>query len=468
MATSPPNAASPRPGENLDYQPVAPMAVFAILLASLLTILVISLVGVGLYIRKPVIVWELLLLAGLGLFLSVFARIQIRNSEGTRTGLRLATTAWWMCVLGGAGYGAYVLAMEQAIRSQSVEVSRKWFDELSKPDQNVAFLQTIEPARRGRINPADEEQLKAEFSTGALAMFRSNELVRLFQRSGKDCRAEFIGIKDWKPNKTGYEVAQQWKVISPEGTFQITVYLMAFENKETATRDWVVVNPSEQSISLSRRTTYGRLHMELISEAGSVARKWQESVLGSQRDIAVSLCLSPADRERSERQRMARLFVSGGLGSTIQPVLVPPQFYGEFFRGIGGKKILSDDRLQNFLSIWNKGMIFPAGMMARSPTGESTPTLSVKPESIRYTVGVDMTLPGTRNAFARGTLVLVSENPEFVLAMNEARQKGIANPETADERPTLLLPELPERRWRIVSLESDLEPLQLPSMEAPR
>ena len=57
-----------RPGETLDYQPVAPAAVLAMAVAGLFTLAVAVLVIVGLTSRKPVIVWELLVVAFLGWF----------------------------------------------------------------------------------------------------------------------------------------------------------------------------------------------------------------------------------------------------------------------------------------------------------------------------------------------------------------------------------------------------------------
>ena len=77
--------------------------------------------------KKPLVQAELLALPAIGVVLCFAARRVIRNSEGTRTGENLANTAWWICVIAGLGYAAYLLAIDFAIRRDAkAELDAGW------------------------------------------------------------------------------------------------------------------------------------------------------------------------------------------------------------------------------------------------------------------------------------------------------------------------------------------------------
>src|SRR5262245_26908464 len=94
------------------YQPLSGLAIAAIGVASLTTIGMVLLAWASRSAGKPAVDMLARVLFGaalLGIALSVAARFQIRRSEGTRVGIKMANVAWWLSVLCAGGYGAFFL-----------------------------------------------------------------------------------------------------------------------------------------------------------------------------------------------------------------------------------------------------------------------------------------------------------------------------------------------------------------------
>ena len=133
QSTSAPALAST--ADSIPYVPVSWMAVAAFTVASLFVAVLLAL-GVSAFLaKKPLIQDELLALPAVGIVLSFAARRVIRNSEGTRTGERLANSAWWICVIAGLGYAAYLAAIAYSIRRDAKSELEKWAASMLDPDE---------------------------------------------------------------------------------------------------------------------------------------------------------------------------------------------------------------------------------------------------------------------------------------------------------------------------------------------
>ncbi len=170
-----------RPATDTGYQPVSGFAIAAVCVAFVLVLLVLGLGGYAFFKHKPLLNAWFLAVAVVGFLLSVVARIQIRRSEGTRSGMKLATIAWWVTILVGAGYTTYLYATKFVLDRQSEEFTMAWFSNLknlSDPDPAVqeqnfyeAFWRTLEPNARSYIDPKNKEQMELDYAT-QLAGFR--------------------------------------------------------------------------------------------------------------------------------------------------------------------------------------------------------------------------------------------------------------------------------------------------------
>jgi len=75
---------------------------------------------------QSVIMPELLIVPLIAIVLSFAARRQINNSEGTRIGIKFCNQAWWIAVIGGFGYLAYLGGIYYAINSDARTAFRNW------------------------------------------------------------------------------------------------------------------------------------------------------------------------------------------------------------------------------------------------------------------------------------------------------------------------------------------------------
>src|SRR5262245_39841596 len=116
MADATPAPALASTADTVPYVPVSWMAVAAITVAGLFVIVLVLLAFSALLANNPRVQPELLALRALGIVLGFAARRVIRNSEGTRTGENLANMAWWISLVAGLGYAAYLLAIDYSVR----------------------------------------------------------------------------------------------------------------------------------------------------------------------------------------------------------------------------------------------------------------------------------------------------------------------------------------------------------------
>src|SRR5690348_16118686 len=128
MAESTSAPALPSTADPIPYVPVSWMAVAAFAVASLFVAILLAFGIAAFLAKKPLVQAELLALPAVGVVLCFAARRVIRNSEGTRTGENLANTAWWICVIAGLGYAAYLLAIDFAIRRDAKAELERWVE----------------------------------------------------------------------------------------------------------------------------------------------------------------------------------------------------------------------------------------------------------------------------------------------------------------------------------------------------
>lgn len=481
----------------IDYKPISGWAIAALSIASVYVLVVGTIAVTAFYNRQPTLPTAWLILAVVGWVLAIVARVHIKRSEGTRTGLRQATVAWWMCVLGGAGFFAYILASKLALEQQALKAANDWFDLLkqSKNDSaklNEAFLLTIEPTKRQDVDPSNLNELDARFGAGPLPGFRNSDLVRLFERNGNDVEAIPLGVSSWQQIDTGYQIDYSFQLRSPEGMASLTLVLFGSEGKNFDGRQWHFVMP-QGGMTIQSRTTYGRLLAHLQDEAREFAMVWIQSYAGRQSADYYFMTLPIAQRllfaVALDATRIVFQKVMAVTFGTNEPFPSPPLaltaipgvalsvneaksgslvFNGLQANGFFGIGTVTEEKKEQLRQAFATGLILKAGD-SRMINLETAPQIVVTSEEIRYTFPIEMGLPGKPQGFCGGRLVLVSQNPQIIAELNEqqAKMKQLLNdpakPELPkDESSFNLLGNRPSRDWRVLRLETNLSPLSAP------
>src|SRR5262245_59517273 len=200
------------------YQPVSGYAVAAIVTAGIFLVILIVLLITAAFAKRTAMWYGILVLPALGWVLSIIARSHVRNSEGTRTGARLASLAWWISVLGGAGFFAYLYANELALEYESQRSADGLIKELKDGRPRHAFYLYLLPVEdRGRGDPNDPIGFDAAYLAAGYPQFRNHDLVRLLVRNGSSAEVEHVGVRDIGQVASGFQATHMYRVTCPEG-----------------------------------------------------------------------------------------------------------------------------------------------------------------------------------------------------------------------------------------------------------
>lgn len=310
------NATPPQTAEPLVYRPLSGLALAGLICSGLYAALVLVSIAVGLVGRLSLMLpgW-LVPLPIAGVVLSLLGLRQIRNSEGTRAGERLAGWGLWLGVLAGLGYGSYMYFTGLAIRQQADRFLTDkggdggFFPHLLAGDVNRAFLLTLPPRERRTANPADEKAMevfdlpvsKNDFR-GPLSHFRDWEVTRvLLQPSNPPVRVEAGAVRDWGHDKEGYRVERTYRIITAEAVHEIHVTVLGIDSEVPGEgRKWYVKWRPDQGLAQPRLSELGEKMMKVRGLAGTVAQRWLSKV-STQDSLAAFLdTLPPAERTRQE------------------------------------------------------------------------------------------------------------------------------------------------------------------------
>jgi hypothetical protein len=451
-----------RPASEIDYKPVSVVAVAALIVSGLFVLIVVVTAISAFVSKRPALNWEILLIAVIGLGLSIAGRIHVRRSEETRTGLRLTTIAWWSSVLGGVIFAAYYGGSVFALWKQSEKAADDWFDALKKQQFDRAFLATIPPMQRQGVNPQNATEIEARFGPGASA-FRGSELVRFFQRNGDGIVVEPRGLGKLEQIDSGYRMQLAYRLASPEGVFDLTPVLTGSEGKNFNGREWQI--STDGNLIARSRTTYGRLVLELQNEARFVADNWLKAVRSKMSESVLRGNFRAGEQvelNKALSKKHSPVALLGGLAAAkIDQALWQATFdelMARSFFNLDGQQLLTEEKKTEFRDTWRLGAFILAGQSPRLQNFERSPQISITDEGIACKILIDMSSSSAPNSGTKGTLVLECDSPEFIKEVQEMKAKGKARPETADETKTELLPSRPARRWRTVRLESSFEP----------
>jgi hypothetical protein len=357
-----------------------------------------------------------------------------------------------------------MLAIDVVIRREARGEVDKWVALVVDDKITQAFDRTLPPGGRRR----GEGQLKAEFRE-ELYSFRNSDLVRIALRNKGDCKFVPGGIRDWQYRQSGIECVSTGTLRCPEGSYPIHVMLKAVEGVSGADvapgRQWQVTpSPNYVQANGVTRTPYGHYVAELERQGTFFGQAFIRTFLerGGLQYFAYKGFVEPGGdpvtcfRTMETAQVQARMAVAGSLGGEFG---LPEERKKEYeaviehrlFRLPSGLGDPAGPQKEQFLKIWRRGAVFPAGMRLRSPV-EPPPLFAVTDTAVEVRVAIEVAVPGDESSTARGRVVVACSDPSVLAELKQLR--AAADP----DKPSDKADEFRSRvaNWRVVAIESDL------------
>ncbi len=477
---------SPSLPSTADEIPYVPVSWAAAAAANVAGVFFLTLLVLGYFAfsnKKPLLMGELLVMPVIAIVLCFAARRMIRNSEGTRTellyGVNLVNTAWWLSLILGLCYVAYLVAIDYAISRDSRSEVDKWMGYV-KPgtpkDTRMAFWRTLPPGARQGVSPDDEYQMEARFRDELLT-FRTCDLLKLAQRNRGEF--EFVpGSVTWKYLPGAIECTVLGSATCPEGTFPVIIPLKGIDGVSGAeggggARQWMVVRPPSAGFIDQRnatRTQYGWLLLVLEVDGGAFAKGFVSHLAPgpSSHTYAYRAFVVPGgDRPgwgavaTDPVLQFAFAAPAGALGDAGYADYMANQFY----KLPGGGEPSSEQKAR-FAASWSAQGVRPGGEKLKDPTGtaiDKEDVITLTDTAVEVRVPVEIPLLG-KTEVARGRVVVICTDPALLAELKQL--KASANPGQGTASP----PEDMVRRkaaWRVVRIESDLAPVNIVQQGGP-
>lgn len=490
--------ALPSTADAAPYVPVAWLAVAAAGVAGVFA-LVLLVAGVNAQReRRPLNLPELLLLPAVGLVLAFAARRVVRNAEGTRTGalfgLDLVAAAWWVSLVGGLCYTAYLFAVDFSIRQEATAEVEKFTDSVLKDDLTRAFHRTRNPDERKGISPDDTAALEARYRTEFLA-FRQCDLVRVVARNPGQCQFLPGGLREWKPSPVGVECVYAGVMRCPEGLFPLHVPLRGSEGGAVAGeaaapgRRWQVFHSPSGYVQRDKvaLTPYGWRVFDVERQATMFAREFvaQTQNRAARPYVFMDFARVPVESLTGDDAPLYQLSRGGGVARVLSVGAAPgfnaltvpaltvrwtpgPDLYmavaRKMYRLPGGGEPTAD-QVKLFGASWGLlGLEPPGTRLKESPDVHDLMTITDTAVEVRSPVEIPLASTRGDQAAARGRLVVRCTDPPLLAELKSLRESADPDRGTVPAPP----PGKPQPyAWSVVRLESDLKPVAIKQPEGP-
>jgi hypothetical protein len=471
MSEYPPRLDVADAGLQPGYAPISWTAVSSLAVAIVFVVVlgVASLYAV--YSSEPLLDERLFLFPILALVLAFVARRQIEASEGTRTGLVYANAAWWISVIVGLGYAGYLLANQFTIRSDAEKHFQLWSETVKKIDRsdpnNRAIYEscylTLPPAVRAQVpSPSNREAMEQVFAS-ELEKFQQLDVVRIVSRNPG--AAEFVaqGMRDWQEQPRKITCTLAYRLVTPEGEFGLLVPMEAAV--DGGRREWQVVPAPGGFIRTRKLSEYGWLLQRIEDSGQQFAREFLAFISAGpeQRKVAIEGYIHPEGHPEVARSWieydsvLARLAVAGTLAVMLADSLGSDALVNrpDFLTNRKGQELSAEQRAR-FFAAFQSGRVVPAGTGIRE-NAELLPILKLAPDQVTLEIPAEVSLPGSAS-FAHARLILATRDSQLIQKIQQLREN------TGPLSPTIPL-ELQRLnpRWRLLRLESDLNPVKIPN-----
>jgi hypothetical protein len=489
------------------YAPLSWLAVTAVAVGGIFVIVILVLAGMALWGGKTLYIPQLLVIPCLGILLAFAARRSIRNSEGARSGTEYANVGWWLCVISGLLFFAYLWAMEFSIRSDAERQLLQWADSVLKcdptnpndPATREAFLKTIDPGKLESAEVKDPRVFEATYSL-PFASFRQCSLLVIAARNRDTARIIPKGLVSWDQQEGEIQCQVAGILSCAEGDFPIT---LPMKSMTSGKRKWQILGTDkyipEDPIThkpVGTRTRYGwvldrvnDLAMEATTDFSLTLLNQQprQPVVGDRVQFVPPVTLGQAlaietfitgelskDGLKKGTQfaelvllsSFGRLVLLGGSGSLWGKQISLPD---SFFAREDGKPISAEDRrtlASCFDPKWpiperltppgrkNKAVTLGNSLIFATDSQITVKTaIELKPDTGEFLTNPQM--------YTVGRLVFVCDDPELIKDLAQAKQSQSSS---SQEPPADLKSKT--YRLRVVGIESNLPKMSPPSQRS--
>lgn len=214
------------------YQPLSLLALASFGLAILYALVVLIGGAIALLGHIPMLMpgWTFLLPIAV-LILCWAARMRIRNSEGTLSGLAFTTWGTRLAILFGLIYGAYYGFTFIAVRLQVVQFVDRFFEQIKQghPDQAFLLAQGVvvkEPNSSQLRNDLETRYNQPSATPGSVGLFTrfcQERFVRFIEMDGEQAQITPRGVAGWEYVKGGYKVTLNYHVSTSLVDFDMQV-----------------------------------------------------------------------------------------------------------------------------------------------------------------------------------------------------------------------------------------------------
>jgi hypothetical protein len=477
------------------YAPVSWLAVAAAGISVVFLVILVILGGSAFFKRQHLLAYEMLILPAFGLALAFAGYQHVKNSEGTRTGhlfkLNLITFSVAACLLGGAGYFAYMQGVEFSVRADAENEFLGWAanfkaldpNDLSRKDFAPIVHKTLEPGAQQNISATDFAALQLAFPEQSLQAVQS-DVARIALRNPGKIEFKPQGLVNWEREKDRIQCLMNAELISPEGVHSIQFRMYAIITSK-GQRVWAIENKPIYS-NQRRLTEYGQ-KIEELEYAGMIfSQRWLNQIDASnrvgepeQREIVrysaftdyMARPLQPNTIQPMFFRQVAVSLAGGVVSAALQPSndyarKLAADFFTPLLPATG---LAPDDRSKketelrsSFLSLWNQGKIARAGFKI-SQTKDVFPVLTYDDRAITVTAPLELLL--NQSDTARGRVRVECLDAKMIAELKRLRAAAI--PESAQPSgPPRMDP--PTTAWRVVEIRSDFKPVASakPDMQA--
>ena len=465
------------------YAPIAWSAVAALGIGGLFAAALLILGYSSFQKKTPLVEPWLFAFAVIGIAVAFVARRQIASSEGTRIGGQYAAAGWWLCVVGGLIYAAYLGTLEYTVRADAAAQFATWTKNLpavdpdapDQPELFAAFYRTLPPQVRAEFNPeaftdandaggakrrAARETVRSRYGP-LLLKFRQHPVLQQAVRYGDDCTFAAEGLKEWKYVGGKIECTLSAVMRTPEGDFPLVVPMEAMV--ERGNREWQVKLVEGNAAGAPLVTPYGLLVLGWVTPS---ARLMTEELLSIQRSTAHRKLIGGPD------------FVAavGGLPAVVVggPVPTHAAFAASPVVTLpGGVGAPAEDKLREFRTAWESE---PRRFKMSDILGEglaenpAAPGIDVAADRVVVRMPFQYQPRGAEvpGAGVRLKLVVACTDPAVVGELNAARATAATDARLADlpkDAPILKKTPILPGQWTLLRIESDLQ-TQRPPQQA--
>ncbi len=481
-------ADSPKLPSTSDSTGYAPYSVTAMLAAGLAGLFAVFLVILGLiaFWNTQHFVQPLMLaMPMIALVLSFAGRRQIKSSEGTRIGYPLCNFAWWVAMVGGMGYAAYLLGIGFAVRTDAAAAVKIWSEHVAKSNLTDANDAEFYEAFRG-VAPTGRQMSISYKSPAAIAdtqkvwkedlvIFRQIDVMRIAHRNKGAFEIVPGGLSQWVREPSGALNCTMNAVMKcPEGHFELTLQMMQDKNSQQE-MTWQIVLQPQGFVKSAKLTNYGFLIRDLETAAATYVYQDMLPVFsfGGQNAIVLPTFAGPMSKSPHAlsliQKSFGRMAAIGGAGFVHpEPNDFSAQIATQFFTPLDNSEASAEKVRELYLSIWrgtrsssSLGRISPPGTII-AENRDTAPVLTLTDKLATIKVPIELQVPNGESSQtgARGAAILVCDDPTLFQKLKDARAAAASEtPVEMQERSSEFLT-VP---WKLSKFESDMKPVKKPT-----